>query len=170
MGRRFCFSPHELERGGGIMKHQRNKCVQSHSECEKCGLTWCVPEEAVNDQPATWGLHLRVETASRRVARGRGAFQAPAAAGSPPAAGSRRSFSPQRVASTRRCTPTCAAGTYLASCGWPVFGSAAVSPQAIVRMVQASLRSALQETAMHPGGGASRTRRTVRQKIAGASA
>ena len=36
--RRFCFSPHELEMGGGVMKHQRSKGVQSHSECEKCGL------------------------------------------------------------------------------------------------------------------------------------
>ena len=36
--RRFCFSPHELERGDGVMKHQRSKGVQNHSECEKCGL------------------------------------------------------------------------------------------------------------------------------------
>jgi hypothetical protein len=36
--RRFCFSPHELEMGGGVMKHQSSKGVQSHSECEKCGL------------------------------------------------------------------------------------------------------------------------------------
>jgi hypothetical protein len=30
---------HELERGGGVMKHQGSKGVQSHSESEKCGLS-----------------------------------------------------------------------------------------------------------------------------------
>ena len=49
-------------------------------------------------------LQQNRDVASRRAARRRGAFQAPAASGRPPAAGSRRSFSSQRVAFTRRCT------------------------------------------------------------------
>ena len=56
-----------------------------------------------------WGglerwVHLRVDAASRSAGRRSGACQAPAASGRPPAVGNRRSFSPQQVATTRRCT------------------------------------------------------------------
>ena len=50
------------------------------------------------------GVHLQGDAASCGVDRRRGAFQAPAASGCPPAAESCRSFSPERVASTQRCT------------------------------------------------------------------